>query len=194
LALVLLRWASEINQDRPMQNITTSSHQAPFDASRDSEHAKKRRKNRRARVRGAWIAFVGRIVAQFVGSAASIVLALVLMGKYQPGGPAATGAAAAAGAVEPATVSRPAVESDGAGPMVVVLPSHRLSPRDRDQLVAAIDAALAATASGGSTARTSATPRSTTRPVVPQEATRPAQAGAPAAATIETALASDLRR
>jgi len=173
---------------------TITSPPAPFDPSRDSEHARKRRKNRRARVRGAWIAFVGRIVAQFVGSAASIILALVLMGKYQPGGPAATSTAAGAGAVQPATVSLPAVDAGGAVPMLVVLPSHRLSALEREQLAAAIDAALAATAPDGKAARTSAIPRSTPRPVVGQEAARPSHAGGPAPVSIETALASDLRR
>ena len=36
------------------------------------------------KVRSVWISFVGRIVAQFVGSAATIVLGLMLLHKYQP--------------------------------------------------------------------------------------------------------------
>jgi TolB-like protein len=35
------------------------------------------------KVRSAWIAFVGRIVAQFVGAAASILLALMVVQQYQ---------------------------------------------------------------------------------------------------------------
>jgi TolB-like protein len=39
---------------------------------------------KRNKVRSAWISFVGRIIAQFVGSAATIVLGLMLLHKYQP--------------------------------------------------------------------------------------------------------------
>jgi TolB-like protein len=39
---------------------------------------------KRNKVRSAWISFVGRIIAQFVGSAATIVLGLMLLQKYQP--------------------------------------------------------------------------------------------------------------
>jgi TolB-like protein len=36
------------------------------------------------KVRSVWIAFVGRILAQFVGSAATIALGLLLLSKYEP--------------------------------------------------------------------------------------------------------------
>lgn len=55
-----------------------------------ADQRKLRKKHRK--VRSAWISFVGRIVAQFVGSAATIVLGLLLLHKYQP---AATGTAIA---------------------------------------------------------------------------------------------------
>jgi TolB-like protein len=42
----------------------------------------KKRDKRSRKVRSAWIAFVGRIVAQFVGSAATIVLGLMLLQKH----------------------------------------------------------------------------------------------------------------
>jgi TolB-like protein len=58
-----------------------------------ADQRKLRKKHRK--VRSAWIAFVGRIIAQFVGSAATIVLGLVLLHKYQP---AATGTATASAA------------------------------------------------------------------------------------------------
>jgi TolB-like protein len=51
----------------------------PGVASGDDKSDKKRKK-----VRSAWISFVGRIVAQFVGSAATITLGLLLLHKYQP--------------------------------------------------------------------------------------------------------------
>jgi TolB-like protein len=46
--------------------------------------AAKSRKGRK-KVRSAWISFVGRIIAQFVGSAATIGLGVMLLYKYQPG-------------------------------------------------------------------------------------------------------------
>jgi TolB-like protein len=39
---------------------------------------------KRKKVRSVWIAFVGRILAQFVGSAATIGLGLLLLYKYEP--------------------------------------------------------------------------------------------------------------
>jgi TolB-like protein len=49
-----------------------------------ADQRKLRKKQRK--VRSAWIAFVGRIIAQFVGSAATILLGLMLLHKYQPAG------------------------------------------------------------------------------------------------------------
>jgi TolB-like protein len=46
------------------------------------ESASKKRERRARKVRSAWISFVGRIVAQFVGSAATIVLGLILLQKH----------------------------------------------------------------------------------------------------------------
>jgi TolB-like protein len=40
------------------------------------------REKKRNKVRSAWISFVGRIVAQFVGASASIVLGMALLQKY----------------------------------------------------------------------------------------------------------------
>jgi TolB-like protein len=42
--------------------------------------AKKKKKNK---VRAVWIAFISRIVAQFVGAAATVVLGLIFLHKYQ---------------------------------------------------------------------------------------------------------------
>jgi len=70
-----------------------------------ADQHKLRKKHKK--VRSAWIAFVGRIVAQFVGSAATIVLGLILLHKYQPvpTGPATASAADTAIAV-PATLQK----------------------------------------------------------------------------------------
>ena len=45
--------------------------------------SKDKASKKRKKVRSVWISFVGRIVAQFVGSAATILLGLVLLHKYQ---------------------------------------------------------------------------------------------------------------
>jgi TolB-like protein len=58
---------------------------------------------KRKKVRSVWIAFVGRIVAQFVGSAATIGLGLVLLSKYDP-----SGADAKSAAVVASSTSQPA--------------------------------------------------------------------------------------
>jgi TolB-like protein len=47
-----------------------------------SRSSSKKRDKRSRKVRSAWISFVGRIVAQFVGSAATIVLGLMLLQKH----------------------------------------------------------------------------------------------------------------
>jgi TolB-like protein len=47
----------------------------------DIEEQKRRKK--RNKVRSAWISFVGRIIAQFVGATASILLGMALLQKYQ---------------------------------------------------------------------------------------------------------------
>jgi TolB-like protein len=50
-------------------------------ATADIEEQKRQKK--RNKVRSAWISFVGRILAQFVGATASILLGMALLQKYQ---------------------------------------------------------------------------------------------------------------
>ena len=45
----------------------------------------KKRKKKRAKVRSAWISFVGRIIAQIMGAAATITLGLLVVHHYKPG-------------------------------------------------------------------------------------------------------------
>ena len=105
----------------------------------DERKARKRHK----KVRSAWIAFVGRIVAQFVGSAATIVLGLMLLHKYQPGAGTATANAADKTAAVPAAFQRLVQEHS-----VAVLPLRSFSP-DRvdtdiaDSMTDVVTAALA---------------------------------------------------
>lgn len=44
----------------------------------------------KARLRVAWVSFASRIVAQLVGATATVVFAIVFLGKHQPSLPAAT--------------------------------------------------------------------------------------------------------
>ena len=46
-----------------------------------ADSAPKRRKQT-DNVRGAWISFIGRIVAQIIGAVASVVLGLIVLDKY----------------------------------------------------------------------------------------------------------------
>jgi hypothetical protein len=91
----------------------------------------KKKKHRRSRVRSAWISFVGRILAQFVGSAASILLALILVGNHQP---AAVPNAAATATAAPGGSKQ--------APVVVVLSLDSLSGNASGDVSAAINAAL----------------------------------------------------
>jgi TolB-like protein len=50
----------------------------------------KKKKKKKDKVRSAWISFVGRIVAQIMGAAATIVLGLVVLQKYQGASASAT--------------------------------------------------------------------------------------------------------
>lgn len=56
----------------------------PSESSTTIPNGEAKAAKRHKKVRSVWIAFVGRIVAQFVGSAATIVLGLMLLNKYQP--------------------------------------------------------------------------------------------------------------
>jgi TolB-like protein len=53
------------------------------------------------KVRSVWIAFVGRILAQFVGSAATIALGLLLLSKYEPSAAGTNAIPIASSAVAP---------------------------------------------------------------------------------------------
>jgi len=94
---------------------------------------KKRKKHKK--VRSVWISFVGRIVAQFVGSAATIVLGLLLLHKYQPGN--SKGEAAGANTnPKPAAAVAASPYIHTAQNSIAVLPLRNLSPESSDQYLA----------------------------------------------------------
>jgi len=80
----------------------------------------------RNKVRAAWIAFVGRILAQLIGAAATVGLGLYVVRTYGVEGPSKRGGtpAATAAAPAPAPLRRPAL---------VVLPFQVYSPAGADK-------------------------------------------------------------
>ncbi len=83
----------------------------------------KRHKHKSAKMRGVWISFAGRIVAQFVGSAASILLGIMLIQRYQAPAANAGNAPAAENPISyEGREARPRVVNGRAVPSLVVLP------------------------------------------------------------------------
>jgi len=109
--------------------------QTPAPALQVSEADQKqagRKKRKKDKVRAAWISFVGRIVAQFVGSAATIGLGLFLVHKYQA--PGAQTASRAVSTVSPG-VTRAASSVPGQTSLAV-LPLRNFSADPRQEYFA----------------------------------------------------------
>jgi TolB-like protein len=103
---------------------------APETSSAPSDAKRKKKK-----VRSVWIAFVGRIVAQFVGSAATIVLGLMLLHKYQPTKTEAAATQPAKSADQTAPISAlTSLTSDTLS--VAVLPLHNRGSNPTLQFIA----------------------------------------------------------
>jgi TolB-like protein len=89
-------------------------------------------KRKKDKVRAAWISFVGRIVAQFIGAAASILLGLMFVHKYQDTAHSAHAEAAplsAPAAQQPPTLARE--KRDPSDTWIAVLPLEDYSPGGR---------------------------------------------------------------
>ncbi|HEY7187714.1 MAG TPA: hypothetical protein VH436_14260 [Vicinamibacterales bacterium] len=95
---------------------------------------KKHKKHKK--VRSVWISFVGRILAQFVGSAATIVLGLLLLHKYQPGSAKAEAAGSNNNAKPAAVVADVSPRIRTAENSIAVLPLRNLSRESSDQYLA----------------------------------------------------------
>jgi hypothetical protein len=59
------------------------------------EEPAKKKKKKADKVRSAWISFIGRILAQIIGAAASVVFGLFLLQRYRSTGSESTAAPAA---------------------------------------------------------------------------------------------------
>lgn len=97
------------------------------------ETHKKHKKHKK--VRSVWISFVGRILAQFVGSAATIVLGLLLLHKYQPGNSKGE-AGGSNGGPKPTAVVAVSPHTRAAENSIAVLPLRNLSRESSDQYLA----------------------------------------------------------
>lgn len=112
------------------------------DVTSDSTIAFRKKKEKR-KLRSAWISFVSRILAQFVGSAATIVLGLMFLQKYHA---ISRDAAERADESSPTVASAPAPTRERAGPgrlTVAVLPLDNYSGDPKqDHLANAMTEAL----------------------------------------------------
>jgi TolB-like protein len=109
------------------------------DGEHDRHHHGHKHKNK---VRAAWISFVGRIVAQIAGAAATIVIGLAVVSKISSGGDSANRGSRE---VPPVATSAPCrVESNPGNVDLAVLPFENLSGGAHDAFVDGITAALIA--------------------------------------------------
>jgi len=120
------------------------------------------KKKKKDKVRSAWISFVGRIVAQIIGAAASIVFGVLILHKYQSG----TGKAASGAVVVQAAEARPApmrARRRSGDVALVVLPLQNFSGDARqdafaDSMTEALTAGLSQLTGLRVISRTSAMP------------------------------------
>jgi TolB-like protein len=106
----------------PTQPVSTGSG-APTDPRSDDKKAKRKNK-----VRAAWISFIGRIVAQSVGAAATIGLGFAVLGQYHEASASASdGSLKTAPLVERGSV-RLRTRPNSSDPALAVLPFRDLSP------------------------------------------------------------------
>jgi TolB-like protein len=120
----------------------------PLNAIEPASPAERKARKKQRKVRSAWIAFVGRIVAQFVGSAATIVLGLILLHKYQPvaSGTTATSALAASSGDNPVALAT--LRGHERENSVAVLPLRSFSRQPSDTDIAGTMTDLLAAALG----------------------------------------------
>jgi len=70
-------------QTLPSESVAATIAPVSTVATATPEVEEQKREKKRNKVRSAWISFVGRIIAQFVGASASILLGMALLQKYQ---------------------------------------------------------------------------------------------------------------
>ena len=125
--------------------------------------AERKRKNKKDKLRSAWISFVGRILAQVLGAAASIAFGLLILNKVQKGADRSPDGGPQGTAITAKAAARPvAIRSRRTDDLALaVLPLHNFSGFAQQDLFAAemteaLTAALAQTGSLRVVSRTSA--------------------------------------
>jgi len=104
-----------------------------------------KKNSKKDKVRSAWIAFVGRIIAQFVGAAASILLAFMLLQKYQTPRAAASDGALRNSSSKTQLINPTRARHDTDRTSVAVLPLENFSSAAKqDQLANVMTEALIA--------------------------------------------------
>jgi len=99
------------------ETATTPAAAEPLAA----ESADRKKKKKKDKVRSAWISFVGRIIAQIMGAAATITLGLMLVQKYAPASAPAVAEPAVAPVLLPVRATTPGEAS------LAVLPLQNIS-------------------------------------------------------------------
>ena len=136
-----------------------------FNPQVDQTSGDEQKKKKKDKVRSAWISFVGRIVAQIIGAAASIVFGVLILHKYQ-GSQGGSGKSASGVAVVQAAAERPApvrARRQSGELALVVLPLQNFSGDAQqdavtDSMTEALTAALSQMSGLRVISRTSAMP------------------------------------
>jgi TolB-like protein len=95
----------------------------------------KRETSKKRKLRGVWISFAGRIIAQILGAAATIVLGMLVLHKYQGSGESRLSAVEAT-AAKSAAVRPMRNITESATPSIAVLPLANFSADPHDQYFA----------------------------------------------------------
>jgi TolB-like protein len=109
---------------KPQEEPASLAIQSAREAS-DLQRSKKKNK-----VRAAWISFVGRIVAQAMGAAATVGLGLAVLGQYHVASATASDMSPLSAQVEPRAIRTRPASSD---PSLAVLPFKDVSPGPRQE-------------------------------------------------------------
>ena len=97
-----------------------------------------KKKNKKDKVRSAWISFAGRIVAQIVGAIATVALGVMVLHRYTAidAQPPAFGSEPRHSSVTTTLGAAPAAGGQtGASPIVIVVTPAMLGVRDADERV-----------------------------------------------------------
>jgi hypothetical protein len=112
-----------------------------------------KKKNKKDKVRSAWISFAGRIVAQIVGAIATVALGVMVLHRYTAvdAQPPALGSEPTHSSVTTLGASPAARGQTGASPIVIVVTPSMLGLRDGDERLWSANRACAPALDGAAT-------------------------------------------